>query len=422
MDSHPATPGRSASLDRRTRSSLQVASLRRLILCSVVVALVPGCSCSEASEPSDAGEPPVDAGEDAGNELCWEVSCDAPPAAACVDGDTLRTYELFGRCTTVVGAAGEVAMCSYESGDLTCPGGCAAGQCTCEDPPASCSVEELAFGQAMVRSIALDTTHVYWIDADLADPGGRVMRRPKDGGPNQVLATGQDRPSNLAVDATHVYWTNNFGNQVMRVPKGGGSPDVFAADQSAAYGIAVDDTHVYWTANERVMRRAKSGAEIEELAAGQGVAAHVALDATHVYWLALSTGTDNGVRRRAKSGGPIEDVVMLSLAPAGIALDASHVYWTSVWADQVARRPKTGGPVEELASGQDGPNSIGVDETHIYWTNQTGDQVMRQPIGGGPVEELASAQDSARSIALDAAHVYWGTHHEVRRLSRCCRR
>jgi alpha-tubulin suppressor-like RCC1 family protein len=52
---------------------------------------------------------------------CAAVSCEAPPAPACVSASTLRSHEEKGSC-----AAGE---CSYGYVDTLCPAGCSEGAC-----------------------------------------------------------------------------------------------------------------------------------------------------------------------------------------------------------------------------------------------------------------------------------------------------
>src|SRR5262249_38719654 len=49
------------------------------------------------------------------------ITCTSPPAAACVNATTLRTYGSPGTCSA--------GTCSYPSTDTTCPGGCMAATC-----------------------------------------------------------------------------------------------------------------------------------------------------------------------------------------------------------------------------------------------------------------------------------------------------
>lgn len=58
------------------------------------------------------------------------VSCQTPPAASCVDADTLRTWAAAGTCV----ADGDTFACEYTPTDETCAAGCEAGKCVEEEP------------------------------------------------------------------------------------------------------------------------------------------------------------------------------------------------------------------------------------------------------------------------------------------------
>jgi len=67
-----------------------------------------------------------------------KVPCDNPPDNSCRDGQTLQAWESAGFCSE--------GSCIYASSDLTCPKGCAGGQCIgapctgvkCDTPPSTC--------------------------------------------------------------------------------------------------------------------------------------------------------------------------------------------------------------------------------------------------------------------------------------------
>src|SRR5512142_2421367 len=71
--------------------------------------------------------------------------------------------------------------------------------------------------------------------------GAAVTTRPVQ------LASRQSSPLSIAVDTSSVYWTNADGGTVMKVSKAGGTPKSLASGQNNPYGIAVDATNVYWT-------------------------------------------------------------------------------------------------------------------------------------------------------------------------------
>jgi hypothetical protein len=63
-------------------------------------------------------------GKQCGDDGCGEPCglCDKPPADTCLDGSTLRDYDLAGTCLPAW-------TCSYAYTDLACPNGCANGAC-----------------------------------------------------------------------------------------------------------------------------------------------------------------------------------------------------------------------------------------------------------------------------------------------------
>lgn len=69
---------------------------------------------------------------------CAQIACTTPPAPACLDGTTLRTYASPGTCTPASGT------CAYAATDTSCANGCSGAKCqnqdlcagkTCTTPP-----------------------------------------------------------------------------------------------------------------------------------------------------------------------------------------------------------------------------------------------------------------------------------------------
>lgn len=111
----------------------------------------------------------------------------------------------------------------------------------------------LATGQTTPRTLTLDDTHVYWVEA----AAGAITRVPKGGGVPEVLATGQAGAAGLAMDATSVYWTNEPSGTVHSVPKTGGGMTTVASSLSNPSFVAVDSVAVFYESGGSVFRQAR---------------------------------------------------------------------------------------------------------------------------------------------------------------------
>jgi len=90
--------------------------------------------------------------------------------------------------------------------------------------------------------IAVDETHVYWVEDD------GLFRVELSGGVPQNLS--QTRGRRLALTQSHVYFiagdgTNPVGDALMRVPKQGGHLGIIISE--GASDLAIDEMSVYWT-------------------------------------------------------------------------------------------------------------------------------------------------------------------------------
>jgi hypothetical protein len=135
-----------AILQRTTTAMKALDGITRVGLSVVVLVIGPslldGCSSSGSATATfdDAGNAIGDgqgtgtgqgdggALEDGGTggEPCSATACAAPPATACVDASTLRTYASSGTCTS--------GTCSYAHSDALCAHGCQGNTCVGADP------------------------------------------------------------------------------------------------------------------------------------------------------------------------------------------------------------------------------------------------------------------------------------------------
>src|ERR1700733_3165775 len=103
------------------RAVIAFARFALLILISSCGGREPAAGAIDAgvidAAPRDVGSAPVDAGagSDAMPDRCAGVSCNAPPAAACV-GAVQRTYDPIGTCAD--------GTCEYTPHDTPCEDGC----------------------------------------------------------------------------------------------------------------------------------------------------------------------------------------------------------------------------------------------------------------------------------------------------------
>ena len=106
-----------------------------------------------------------------------------------------------------------------------------------------------------VTSLALDSTHLYWLDETQPNPAigcgrnaGLARKVNKNGGLTSTLAAGINCPLVLAVDGTSLYYTNwaqiEDANPVLKLSKNGGFPQVIG--RTGGMQILVDTSYVYW--------------------------------------------------------------------------------------------------------------------------------------------------------------------------------
>ncbi|MGH1346535.1 MAG: hypothetical protein ACRBN8_33525 [Nannocystales bacterium] len=111
----------------------------------------------------------------------------------------------------------------------------------------------LATGQTQPRTLTLDATHVYWVEAG----AGAITRVPKTGGVPELLATGQAGAAGLATDTASVYWTNEPAGTVHSVPKAGGEVTTVASSLSNPSFVAVDSVAVFYESGGTIFRQAR---------------------------------------------------------------------------------------------------------------------------------------------------------------------
>ncbi|MCC6997693.1 MAG: hypothetical protein IT370_23955 [Deltaproteobacteria bacterium] len=338
----------------------------------------------------------------------------------------------------------------------------------CRAPLGGGAVEVLAEGSRAVAAVAVDATHVYWLEhGRTGGQDGRLLRLPRAAPalpPQLALETvvrGQHQPSALASDDTAVYWTTQLGagaGAVMRADKAapatasllsgpGLSPVGLAVDATSVYfantstrtlhavdkrggasrtiagvplgpvlrpaALAVDDTSVYWLnqgestrATGWVERVAKDGATSYRVAEMQGEPLDVAVRGSTVAWV-----NGQGLIARADLAAAAGDftVVLTGGQPNALLLENDAVVFTDYRQGTLATVSLSGGAVRVLARDLAEPNFLAADAGHYYVTCVGDGTVVAIPRAGGQPRVLATRQDSAQAIVVDADHVYWVT-------------
>jgi hypothetical protein len=214
----------------------------------------------------------------------------------------------------------------------------------------------------------------------------------------ETIATQQDRPMDLAVDATHVYWINE-GGQLQRRGKGSAAvPETMATGLSAPRWIAVDGQYAFWCAANTPERRNDAGILSSQILIGRVDKARPGQPE------AISSGALSGFRLLALFDGYKTD------ADAGTLPDRFlfSAYSQASNSDSIRRYFRAGGDEAVQANNQDGVSAMTVDETNVYWAvRQSRTLRGRSKLDGNPAPtNFATLPDIATDLAVDPTHVY----------------
>lgn len=202
-----------------------------------------------------------------------------------------------------------------------------------------------AAAQADAKSVAVDTTHVYWIvgggyDGTGATANPSIRRKALRSGAVETVATGLEGPTRLVLDGDDVVFVEEGSPPysghgiVAKVPKRGGAVVVLAPLQTNPLGLAVDGGFVYWSVVGPLVTPPPR-------VCPKGTPCPIAS--------AVPTADEGEVRRVPKSGGRIE-LLAKDLHHVGIvAASGGTVYFSADRATYAM--PATGSAVSKIAPG-----------------------------------------------------------------------
>jgi hypothetical protein len=124
-----------------------------------------------------------------------------------------------------------------------CGHDCLGGECT----EGKCQPFEIAYGQYLPQKLAVDATHVYWIDH--TDNVGSVRRVAKHGGNVQILATDQGYPRGLVVSSGKIYWDSTnppAPGAIYQSSVDGTNRAKFAEAPAVVYGLSLASDVLFW--------------------------------------------------------------------------------------------------------------------------------------------------------------------------------
>ncbi len=204
-------------------------------------------------------------------------------------------------------------------------------------PQGTSSPLPFATGQDFPRSLAVDDTALYWVNAgQLGSGNGDIHRAWLDTPGGLPVVTGLDSPVALTVFGSTVFWTsygvNDTDGRVMSADVTGGATTDIALYQSQPRGIRVSPAYVYWanSGDGTLMRATPDASEVKKLVNGLATPSNVAVDADHVYWVEAGTPNvyaDGSVKAANLDGTNVVTLAKDQLDPRRIALDPEHVYW-----------------------------------------------------------------------------------------------
>jgi hypothetical protein len=249
-------------------------------------------------------------------------------------------------------------------------------------------------------AVAVDATHVYWVEVSskIPDAGGygQLVRLPKTSTCTQrscyelydrLLVTGELEgqyiyPTRLALGKNDVCYAQSY------------NADAFHTIRC----FALADP------KRRVLEN------------GEGQVNDLSIDATGARWSINSSAAgaaDGEIQGCLLASCTVATLAAKRVHPNAVTSDGKQVYWSELGAGSMSGSVLSGGPdggAVPLATGRADPVSARVFGDHVYWIDRSAKKVLRvRTSGSGAVEVIATTDDRPFALAVDASGVYWAS-------------
>jgi hypothetical protein len=264
-------------------------------------------------------------------------------------------------------------------------------------PKGGGTLDTLESSQSGARGIAINTTSsvataLYWADEPAGTLNYLAMTNGNFTTGNIVTLSGLTDPYEVAVDSTNVYWTQadipNGGLFKAALPLKASSNPIALVSTPQTQGIALDSTYVYFTTLPSnpdggttsvagtVQRVDISTSAVKVLATGLANPSMIDVDTNNIYWATNVAGSGTVVQM-PKGGGTQTVLATGQDGPYPVKSDGTYVYWGNENSGQLWAVPVGGGTPIMLASGQVNVRDIALDSSCVYWTTRGGGTIAR---------------------------------------------
>lgn len=300
-----------------------------------------------------------------------------------------------GDATTPEGPSGDSSTADGGGGgDANAEAGPATSVCTDN----TCAVEVVEQGLYGPVSIAVDATHLYWIEVGDIPPGnsGELVRIAK--------ASGCKKSSCFDILDPNVLSGQLSGQNIYEAHVALGVNDVCYTQSFNTN--SEHEISCFALADPNLAKRALDN--------GPGAVVDLWVGGSQARWAIASSNT--GVADAVIAGRPLVGGATTTLAPArvaatGVASDGAKVYWSEFGAGASMgsiNAALADGGASPIAGGQQGPVAVRLYGQYLYWIEATKRTVMRARADGtGAPEQIATTDVNPVDLVVDASGVYW---------------